>query len=64
MRLTRILVGVLPILLAATGAISCITQPLVHAAASTEGSVDPRALESYVRMAKVVRAVHAVAMEF
>jgi len=50
MRITRFVVGVLPILLAVTGAVSCVTQPLVHPAESPGASADPGALERHVRM--------------
>jgi len=53
MRLMRLLVGIVPILLAATGVISCVTQPFVRNIASPEASVDPQALERHVRMLAV-----------
>jgi Zn-dependent M28 family amino/carboxypeptidase len=50
MRITRILIGITPILLAVTGSISCVTQPFVRAAASGDVTVDQHALERHVRM--------------
>jgi Zn-dependent M28 family amino/carboxypeptidase len=50
MRIRKFLAGFLPILFAVTGLVSCVTQPFVRAAPSTGIVVDPRALESHVRM--------------
>src|SRR5215218_1891126 len=50
MRLTRFLIGILPVVLAMTGAVSCVTQPLVRPVTSGETTADPRALERHVRM--------------
>ena len=49
MRLQRFLVGISPLLLAAFGAVSCVTQPLVQPIESREVSVDAAALERHVR---------------
>ncbi len=49
MRLQRFLVGISPLLLAAFGAVSCVTQPLVQRIESREASVDAAALERHVR---------------
>jgi len=53
MRLTRLFVGILPIFLVVTGAVSCVTQPGVTPVASTNVVVDPAALERHVRMLAV-----------
>jgi len=53
MRLTRLLIGILPILLAVTGAVSCVTQPGVMPVASTNAVADPASLERHVRMLAV-----------
>jgi Zn-dependent M28 family amino/carboxypeptidase len=50
MRLNRVLTGILPIVLAVTGGVSCVTQPLVRPVTSGETSVDALALERHVRM--------------
>ena len=49
MRLQRFLVGISPLLLAAFGVVSCVTQPLVRSIESTEVSVDAAALARHVR---------------
>ena len=48
MRLTRFLIGISPLLLAAVSAVSCVTQPLVQSIESREASVDAAALERHV----------------
>jgi len=53
MRLTRFLVGILPILFVMTGVVSCVTQPGVTPVPSTDAVVDPAALERHVRMLAV-----------
>ncbi|HEY6125223.1 MAG TPA: M28 family peptidase, partial [Steroidobacteraceae bacterium] len=53
MRIGKLLAGILPLVFAATGVVSCVTQPFVRAGASTEVDVDARALESHVRMLAV-----------
>jgi Zn-dependent M28 family amino/carboxypeptidase len=49
MRLQRFLVGISPLLLAAFGVVSCVTQPLVQRIESREVTVDATALERHVR---------------
>ncbi len=49
MRLQRFLIGISPLLLAAFGAVSCVTQPLVQRIESHEVTVDAAALERHVR---------------
>jgi Zn-dependent M28 family amino/carboxypeptidase len=53
MRLKRFLIGIAPILLVVTSAVSCVTQPLVQPAGSHDATVDPAALERHVRMLAV-----------
>jgi Zn-dependent M28 family amino/carboxypeptidase len=53
MRLKRFLIGISPILLVMTGALSCVTQPFVRPAGSVEIAVDQSALERHVRMLSV-----------
>jgi hypothetical protein len=53
MRIKRFLIGISPIVLAVTGTLSCVTQPLVRPDASGAVSVDQRALERHVRMLAV-----------
>jgi len=49
MRLTRFLVGISPLLLAAVSAVSCVAQPWVRSIESREVNVDAGALERHVR---------------
>jgi len=53
MRITRFLIGILPILLATAGTLSCVTQPLVTPVASPGSVIDPANLERHVRMLSV-----------
>jgi Zn-dependent M28 family amino/carboxypeptidase len=53
MRIKRILIGLSPLLLVVTGALSCVSQPLVRPLASGELSVDQHALERHVQMLAV-----------
>src|SRR5262245_13102741 len=53
MRIVRTLIGILPVLAAGTGIVSCVTQPLVGPAASGDAAVDAVALERHVRMLAV-----------
>jgi Zn-dependent M28 family amino/carboxypeptidase len=53
MRIQRFLIGILPVLVAITGAVSCVIQPMVSPASSRDAAVDPAALEHHVRMLAV-----------
>jgi Zn-dependent M28 family amino/carboxypeptidase len=53
MRLKRLIIAAVPVLIVAMGALSCVTQPLVMPAASSDITVDPAALERHVRMLAV-----------
>jgi Zn-dependent M28 family amino/carboxypeptidase len=53
MRLKRFLIGLSPIVLAAAGLTSCVTQPFVSASTSSDVTIDQAALEQHVRMLAV-----------
>lgn len=53
MHFKRFLIGISPLLLAALGVVSCVTQPLVRPIASREVNVDAAALEHHVRVLAV-----------